>query len=98
MRAREVPDGSRMTSYLALRSPWKSCDFTISWLMPYCSRIHISQPPGMLFAPFQKPTLVFGFRRKPSTAGARSAAKTVTPMSVAAFSTIFCEAGVGGIT
>ncbi len=30
MRAFEVPVGSRMTSYFALRSPVKSCDFTIS--------------------------------------------------------------------
>ncbi len=30
MRAFDVLDGSRMTSYFALRSPVKSCDFTIS--------------------------------------------------------------------
>ena len=58
-----------MTSYFALRSPAKSCAFMISWLMPYCSSIHICQPPGMLPAPFHSPTFVAGFSRTPSTAG-----------------------------
>ena len=57
----------------------KSCDFTTSWLMPYCSSIHIIQPPGMLLAPSTDPTFVFGFSLKPSTAGARSAAVTGSP-------------------
>ncbi len=66
--------------------------------MPYCSSIHISQPPGMLFAPFHNPTFVAGLRRKPSTAGTRSTPATAMPSVFAEPSTIFCAAGVGGIT
>ena len=66
--------------------------------MPYCSSIHINHPPGMLLAPFHKPTFVDGFSRKPSTAGTRSTPATGTPSAFALFSRIFCAAGVGGIT
>ena len=66
--------------------------------MPYCSSIHISQPPGMLPAPFHKPTFVAGLRRNPSTAGTRSAPATAMPIFFAALSTIFWAAGVDGIT
>jgi hypothetical protein len=65
--------------------------------MPYCSSSHISQPPGMLPAARHNPTFVPGFRRKPSTAGIRSAPDTTNPSSAAAFSTIGCEAAVEGM-
>ena len=89
MRAFDVLVGNKMTSYFAFRSPVKSCAFTISCGMPYCSSIHIIQPPGMLLAPFHKPTFVFGLSRKPSTAGTRSTPATGMPSVFAALSTIF---------
>src|SRR5712691_2975729 len=45
------PDGNTIVSYFAERSPSKSCAETTRKLKPYCSKSHISQPPGMLLAP-----------------------------------------------
>ncbi|MFC6936834.1 hypothetical protein ACFQHO_45570 [Actinomadura yumaensis] len=70
----EMPWGSTIVSYRSLRSPVKSPAPMLRKFTPYCSNIHQSQPPGMLFAPRNSPILVPSLSWNPLTSGARSAA------------------------